>query len=96
MPRCPVRHDRRVVWHTFVERRGWSDQRYAAWLGRLWAAMLVDPTPHACRGVGRERLGGIGLWLAQQAASQGTWLNAGAGGNLSMEAQVALTDSQLS
>jgi AcrR family transcriptional regulator len=32
------------LWHTFVERRGWSDQRYAAWLGRLWVAMLVDPT----------------------------------------------------
>jgi len=32
------------LWHTFVERRGWSDERYAAWLGRLWVAMLVDPT----------------------------------------------------
>jgi len=32
------------LWHNLVERRGWSDQRYAAWLGRLWAAMLVDPT----------------------------------------------------
>ena len=32
------------LWHNLVERRGWSDERYAAWLGRLWVAMLVDPT----------------------------------------------------
>jgi AcrR family transcriptional regulator len=32
------------LWHNLAERRGWSDQRYAAWLGRLWVAMLVDPT----------------------------------------------------
>jgi hypothetical protein len=31
------------LWHNLVERRGWSDERYAAWLGRLWVAMLVDP-----------------------------------------------------
>jgi AcrR family transcriptional regulator len=31
------------LWHNLVERRGWPDERYAAWLGRLWRAMLVDP-----------------------------------------------------
>jgi AcrR family transcriptional regulator len=30
------------LWHNLVERRGWSDERYATWLGRLWLAMLVD------------------------------------------------------
>ncbi|RSM41225.1 hypothetical protein DMA12_24800 [Amycolatopsis balhimycina DSM 5908] len=23
-----------------VERRGWSDERYSAWLGRLWVSLL--------------------------------------------------------
>ena len=32
------------LWHTLVARRGWSDGRYEAWLGRLWVAVLVDPT----------------------------------------------------
>jgi AcrR family transcriptional regulator len=31
------------LWHNLVERTGWSDERYAAWLGRLWRAILVDP-----------------------------------------------------
>jgi AcrR family transcriptional regulator len=31
------------LWHNLVERRGWSDERYAAWLGGMWAATLVDP-----------------------------------------------------
>lgn len=30
-----------TLWHNLVERRGWSDQRYAAWLGRLWMTSLV-------------------------------------------------------
>ncbi|MGW3965190.1 helix-turn-helix domain-containing protein [Amycolatopsis sp. NPDC005003] len=30
-----------TLWHQLVERRGWSDERYAAWLGRLWASALV-------------------------------------------------------
>lgn len=30
------------LWHNLVERRGWSDERYAAWLGRFWLATLVD------------------------------------------------------
>src|SRR5882757_898544 len=36
------------LWHNVVDRRGWSDERYATWLGRLWLAMLVDSsTGHA-------------------------------------------------
>jgi AcrR family transcriptional regulator len=34
------------LWLTLVHRRGWSDEHYAAWLGRLWTATLVDaPEP---------------------------------------------------
>lgn len=29
------------LWRTLVERRGWTDERYAAWLGRLWTGTLV-------------------------------------------------------
>ena len=29
------------LWHNLVERRGWPDEHYASWLGRLWVAMLV-------------------------------------------------------
>lgn len=32
------------LWHNLVERRGWSDERYAAWLGHLWVATLIHPT----------------------------------------------------
>ncbi len=28
-------------WHRLVAERGWSDQRFAAWLGRLWTSALV-------------------------------------------------------
>jgi AcrR family transcriptional regulator len=31
------------LWHNLVERRAWTDERYAAWLSRLWVAMLVAP-----------------------------------------------------
>jgi hypothetical protein len=31
------------LWHTLVERRRWSDQRYAAWLGHLWVTMRGCP-----------------------------------------------------
>ena len=30
-----------VLWHRLVVERGWSNERYAEWLGRLWVAMLV-------------------------------------------------------
>ena len=29
------------LWHGLVQQRAWSDERYAAWLGRLWVSMLV-------------------------------------------------------
>jgi AcrR family transcriptional regulator len=29
------------LWHRLVQRRGWTDERYAAWLGRLWVSLLV-------------------------------------------------------
>ncbi|MGQ0576154.1 MAG: TetR/AcrR family transcriptional regulator [Pseudonocardia sp.] len=32
-----------TLWRTLVGQRGWSDQRYAAWLGRLWVSLLADP-----------------------------------------------------
>jgi AcrR family transcriptional regulator len=32
------------LWHNLVERRGWPDEQYAVWLGRLWVAMLVAQT----------------------------------------------------
>jgi hypothetical protein len=31
------------LWHTLVQRQGWSDKGYAAWLGHLWCAMLIAP-----------------------------------------------------
>jgi AcrR family transcriptional regulator len=31
------------LWLNLVGGRGWSDTRYMDWLGRLWAATLVDP-----------------------------------------------------
>ncbi|ADJ46898.1 hypothetical protein AMES_5073 [Amycolatopsis mediterranei S699] len=30
-----------TLWHQLVERRAWSDERYAAWLGRLWVSALL-------------------------------------------------------
>jgi AcrR family transcriptional regulator len=30
------------LWTRLVQDRGWSDRRYAAWLGRLWVAQLTD------------------------------------------------------
>jgi AcrR family transcriptional regulator len=32
-----------VLWHAYVNGRGWSDERFADWLGRVWVAMLVQP-----------------------------------------------------
>lgn len=37
------------LWLTLVQRAGWTDTQYAAWLARLWTAMLVDPTHHPTR-----------------------------------------------
>lgn len=32
------------LWHNFVQRQGWPDERYSAWLAHLWQAMLLDLT----------------------------------------------------
>lgn len=39
-----------ALWHRFVNERGWTNERFADWLGRLWVGALVtpgvaDPTP---------------------------------------------------
>ena len=31
------------LWHRLVVERGWSDEQYAAYLGRMWVAALVEP-----------------------------------------------------
>lgn len=31
-----------MLWHRLVIERGWTNERFAAWLGRLWVAALVD------------------------------------------------------
>jgi AcrR family transcriptional regulator len=30
-----------LLWHQFVQVRGWTDERYADWVGRVWVAMFV-------------------------------------------------------
>ena len=32
-----------LLWHRLVQVRGWTDEQYADWLGRMWVATLVDP-----------------------------------------------------
>ncbi len=31
-----------ALWQRLVAERGWSDRRFAAWLGRLWTSQLVE------------------------------------------------------
>jgi hypothetical protein len=31
-----------VLWHRLVVQRGWSQERFATWLGNLWVGLLVD------------------------------------------------------
>ncbi len=33
-----------ALWHSLVGERGWSNERFATWLGQLWAAALVEGT----------------------------------------------------
>jgi AcrR family transcriptional regulator len=33
-----------TLWHQLVNGRGWTDERFADWLGRMWVASLVEPT----------------------------------------------------
>jgi AcrR family transcriptional regulator len=32
-----------ALWHRLVAERGWSDERFAEWLGALWMSQLVKP-----------------------------------------------------
>jgi hypothetical protein len=32
-----------MLWHRLVSERGWTNERYAGWLGRLWVHLLVRP-----------------------------------------------------
>jgi AcrR family transcriptional regulator len=32
------------LWHRLVVERGWSDEQYAEYVGRMWVAALVGPT----------------------------------------------------
>jgi AcrR family transcriptional regulator len=34
-----------MLWNRLVNERGWSDDRFADWMGRVWVAMLVDSVP---------------------------------------------------
>lgn len=34
-----------MLWHRLVRERGWSQERYATWLGDLWVSVLVDAQP---------------------------------------------------
>jgi AcrR family transcriptional regulator len=34
-----------MLWHRLVIERGWSDDRFATWLGQMWVAMLVADKP---------------------------------------------------
>ena len=43
------------LWHNLVEQRGWPDEQYVAWLGRLWMALLVAPTHAPARAAGVRR-----------------------------------------
>lgn len=36
-----------MLWHRLVNERGWSSERFAEWLGRVWVDRLVQrPSPH--------------------------------------------------
>ena len=41
VPRRDLGDDRRALWHRFVIERGWSDERFAEWVGAIWVAALV-------------------------------------------------------
>ena len=31
-----------MLWHRLVNERGWTNDRFAEWLGRMWVARLTD------------------------------------------------------
>lgn len=37
-----------ALWQRLVAESGWADERFAAWLGRLWTSQMVEPS-HADR-----------------------------------------------
>jgi AcrR family transcriptional regulator len=39
-----------MLWHRLVNERGWTNERFADWLGRLWVAQLVAPRARPRRG----------------------------------------------
>ena len=32
-----------ALWQRLVAESGWPDERFAAWLGRLWTSQLIAP-----------------------------------------------------
>lgn len=32
-----------MLWQRLVAERGWTDERFASWLGCLWTSQLVKP-----------------------------------------------------
>jgi AcrR family transcriptional regulator len=36
-----------MLWHRLVNERGWSNERFAAWLGRMWIDLMVRPSSRA-------------------------------------------------
>jgi AcrR family transcriptional regulator len=38
-----------VLWHRLVVERGWTNERFAEWLGRVWVAQLVAPRRRRAR-----------------------------------------------
>jgi hypothetical protein len=32
-----------MLWHRLVNERGWTNERFAEWLGRVWVDRLVRP-----------------------------------------------------
>jgi AcrR family transcriptional regulator len=34
-----------MLWHRLVSERGWTNERYADWLGRMWVQLLAQPKP---------------------------------------------------
>ena len=38
-----------MLWHRLVEERGWSNERFADWLGQVWVDRLVNTTRGATR-----------------------------------------------
>ena len=43
-----------MLWHRLVVERGWTDERYASWLGATWVAHLVAPRKGRTRKAGNS------------------------------------------